>query len=139
MAGVGLNQILDDMDATMLDQYNEYATVAVESWVTFRGTAGQNALVKKYIIPAAQEHALNARPNWPESDTPDDFTVAMYDCYDSDVMAKAFSDTIEQIYSDLYELWAQSVDIQNEHAFIVSAAGSGDNAGPHSTHAVWRG
>lgn len=136
MAGEDLQRILDGMDQQMLDGYNEYALECVEPWASFSGNQGQMTIVKKYIIPVAQEHATAARPDWPESATPGDYLEAIYGSYDSDVIASAFSDTIEQIYAELNGYWQEASYIQEEHALLLRG---GENQGPHSTHAVWRG
>lgn len=137
MAGAeDLNRILDGMDEEMLGAYNDYELACVEPWVSFKGNAGQDIIVVKYIIPAASQHAQRARPDWPETDNPDGYVDALYSCYDSDVIYSAFSDTIDNIYADLTEYWEFASQVQYEHAALLSG---GENAGPHSTHDVWRG
>lgn len=130
-----INDILDALDEDMLTNYDEYALECVEPWATFNGNHGQMVIVQKYIIPAAEQHANDARPDWPQSDTPDDYVEAIYGCYDEEVIASAFSDTIQEIYESLNEYWLYASGVQDEHAYIAGP----ENAGPHSTHVVWRG
>lgn len=136
MAGEGLNKILDALDEDMLNNYNDYASECVEPWVNFKGNPGQLVIVKKYIIPAAVAHAEAARPNWPESATPEDYLNDLMNAYDPDVMVQAFGESIEEVYSNISEYWWYASGVQDEHFFIE---GGGENAGPHSTWPVWRG
>lgn len=135
MAGEVLNMILDGLDEDMLDNYNAYAYEAVEPWLSFSGNNGQLVIVKKYIIPAAEQHAKKARPNWPESDNPDNYIEDLMNCYDPEVMDRAFSDMIQSIAGGLFEYWTYASGVQWEHASLVP----GENQGPHSTWPVWRG
>jgi len=131
-----LNEILDDLDGEMLGDYQEYARECVEPWASFKGNHGQLIIVQNHIIPAAEQHAHFTRTDWPLTATADDYYNDILNCYDQDVIQRAFGDTLEEIYSNLSDIWLDAEGMQREHEFITDG---GENAGPHSTHDIWRG
>lgn len=130
-----LNEILDDLDSDMLGDYEGYSAEAIDGWGSFAGNNGQMVILEKHILPAVAQHIKDAEPNWPFSANPDDYVEAIYNCFDPGVIAQAFSDTINDIYGTLLDYWLSACDTQSEHSFIAGP----ENAGPHSTHSIWRG
>jgi hypothetical protein len=134
--GSGVNRILDELDYEMLNFYEEYAIAVVDPWLSFNGNPGQMKIVRTHILPVSQHHAREARPNWPESATPRHYMNALMRYKHPEVIQNAFSQTINDVYSTLYDLWFEATVKQEEHVLLVRG---GDNAGPHSTWPVWRG
>ena len=135
MASDVLNAILDDLDQSMLDNWYSYSEVCVGAWERFSGNNGQMVIVEKHILPTAQKHVENAREDWPKGPGPNDYYDAVYSSFEADVIDRAFSETLEQIMGEIEGYHLDADFSQDEHAVIAGP----ENAGPHSTHPVWRG
>lgn len=131
-----ISEAAADLDEQMLRNFQEYATILGETWTTFAGNHGQIVIIQSHILPAVTEHVNRAHKRWPYNENPEHYLARVQSCYNLDVIDRAFSDTLNQSYGDIYDLWLESMDLQHEHEYVVGIIG--DSFEPHSTSANWR-
>lgn len=127
----GLSAILDPMDQQMLDNYGMYKHTILSTWEHFAGNEGQMTIVQNHILPYSQEHVEQAREEWPYSGDADEYLDNVLNCFDSEVMLQAFSETIYSLYDFLVNLWMETDDIQREHDGVLG------HSAVHSTNPPW--
>lgn len=127
----GISAILDPMDQQMLDNYNEYRALILHTWSQFGGNEGQMTIVRFHIMPYSQEHVAQARDQWPYSGDSEEYLDGVYNCYDSEVIERAFSDVLNDLYGNISALWMETDEIQREHDDILG------HSAVHSTNPPW--
>lgn len=136
MAGETLIQALDDLDRQMLQNFNAYASFLNDTWENFYGNNGQLAITHRHIREVVSSHISDAKDQWPYGANPDNYLSEVYACFDSEVIERAFGDTLEGSYGTIMEYWLEAMDWQLEHEFIVTVTGGGP-MDPHSTESNW--
>jgi len=135
--GTGLMAVLDTIDENILWQWETYKSYLEDFWGNFAGNEGQMTILQNNVLPTLDEYLTEAEQNFPYSPGPDDLRERLYDCYDSDVMFRAFSDSIEQSVGSAYEYHNYSVELQTQHDNIMNNA-FGGAVSPHATNGNWR-
>lgn len=131
-----INAALDDLDNSMFSNFEDYEQTLRDTWESFSGNNGQSVIVSDYIMEAVTWHISMAREFWPYGATPADYKDLMYEIFDTEVMQRAFSQTIEQSHDEVYHAWSESMDLQRQHETLLSTIG--DSAAPHSTELNWK-
>lgn len=129
--------MLDDLDQQMQDLYFSYAETATESWSSFVGNHGQMVIIENHILPAALEHAHQACKFWPIGEGPDEYFDTLMNCYDAEVISRAFSQTIDQITAELWDPVYEAQEYEDAHNYIIDAI-QASAFGPHSTQRYWQ-
>ena len=129
--GGGMNEVLDGYDSAMLANFNVYRSIILTTWDGFVGNPGQMSIVKNHIMPVSVRHVQDAKDEWPWSDDPDGYMEQLYSGYDSDVLARAFGETINNLYDSISELWVEADDWQQRHDEVLGYSAV------HSTNPPW--
>lgn len=129
--GDGLNAVLDALDTQMLLNYRAFRDAILTTWETFSGNDGQMTIVQNHILPMSRDYVQQAKEEWPWSGDADEYLENLMSCYDSDVMERAFSGTIYDLYDTIYGYWVESDELQQTHDDIL-----GDSR-VHSTNPPW--
>lgn len=139
MAGEYIIEVLDDLDGQMLEDFNSYSSELLGAWnqTRERGNNGQRAIIDDHIMPIISEHIRFAKKGWPRAANPDDYREVVMAAFYPDVMGRAFSDTIDESYANMYDYWMEAMDLQDEHDNVAATIGAAPP--PHSTEASWRG
>lgn len=132
-----VNDALDDLDQSMLLDYEDYCDICLSAWYEFQGNDGQMVIVSDYIIPAAEQHCEEAAEQWPYNVGPDEYVEALYDCFDGDVIDRAFSDTIGDTADAMNAVYTEADDLQHQHDDLMDMIGGSSE--PHSTSSDWTG
>lgn len=132
-----INDMLSDLDNQMFNNFVEYSETIMNSWAQFRGNEGQMALIRQHVLPAATEHIGLAAMYWPRGAQPSGYAEALYNCYEPDVIHRAFSNTISDVMDELIELNAESETDQVEHERLCAIIGAVWE--PHSVYPPFYG
>ena len=125
------NEILNAFDEELVRQFDEYQFTIRNTWESFAGNEGQMTIVYNHILPHADEHIERAKDLWPWSSDPDEYLDGVMSCYDSDVMQRAFSGTVFEIYDEIGAIWQYADHLQQEHDDVLG------HSAVHSTNPPW--
>lgn len=117
----------------MLDNYGAYSQAIMDTWQSFSGNDGQMTIVHDYIIPMSMDHIQFAKEEWPWSGDADEYLESVINCFDDEVMMRAFSETIFALYDTIADYWLESDSIQQDHDDILG------HSAVHSTNPPWVG
>ena len=131
VGGGTMNEILNAYDEELVRQFEEYQYAIRSTWENFQGNEGQMVIVQNSILPHADEHIEQARDMWPWSTDADEYLAGVFSCYDSDVMDRAFSGTIFELYDHIAAIWQMADHLQQEHDNILG------HSAVHSTNPPW--
>lgn len=137
MAGGSINEELTVLDTQMYMNFMAYAQTIMDSWRSFQGNHGQKTIMVQHLLPAAYEHIGEAAYYWPRGASASEYPEKIYGSYQTDVVERAFSDTIESIVGELEELQSEAEEWQDEHDALVAILG--DSWEPHSVYPPFEG
>ena len=105
----GLDTALDEVNGLL----GAFVMAAVAPWESGAWNSGQASIIMSYVLPALESWADEAADGWPWNNAVGDYEISMYDAYDSEVMDRAFSGTINEPISEMNQIQdvAQSVSI----------------------------
>lgn len=134
-----LIEILDQLDGEMYELFLAYATEATAAWeeLVGGGNSGQSVIVERNVLPTVYEHLALVRERWPRGAGAEEYLEVVSNCYDPEVMERAFGDTIMETYQNMQEYQYEAEEWQWEHDVIAGMLGAVPY--PHSVAMFWKG
>lgn len=105
---------MSDID-TMIDEIDgllgAFLETAFAAWEMGGFNEGQSVIFLTYVMPALESWAGGVEENWPWGNSVGDYEWAMYDAYDTEVMDRAFSDTISEPMGAMEDIQATAQQV----------------------------